>query len=89
MLRPSAGRVGEPQHREAITMPDFDGTIRQFCEITRQLYPNCRICFDDDDQIVIYTGATLEMGGEVVEWLPEDEDQYQSWRARNPEVCGG
>ena len=58
-------------------MPEFDGTIRQFCEITRQLYPNCRICFDDDDQIVIYTGATLEMGGEVVSWEPDDEEQFQ------------
>ena len=69
-------------------MPEFDGTIRQFCEITRRLYPNCRICFDDDDQIVIYTGATLEMGGEVVSWEPEDEDQYQAWCDRHPEVCG-
>ena len=70
-------------------MPEFDGTIKQFCQLTRELYPNCRVCYGDDDQIVIYTGAAVEMGGEVVEWLPEDEDQYQSWCDRNPEVCGG
>jgi hypothetical protein len=70
-------------------MPEFDGTIQQFCQLTRALYPNCRICYGEDDQIVIYTGAAVEMGGEVVEWLPEDEDQYQSWCDRNPEVLGG
>ena len=70
-------------------MPEFDGTIRQFCELTRELYPNCRICYDDEGQIVIHTGAAVEMGGEVVEWSPEDEDVYQSWCNRNPEVCGG
>jgi hypothetical protein len=64
----------------------FDGTAEQFARITRELYPNCRICEDDAGQIVIYTGAALQMGGEVVEWLPEDEDQYQSWCDRNPEV---
>jgi hypothetical protein len=65
---------------------EFDGTAEQFARITRELYPNCRICEDDDGQIVIYTGATLEMGGEVVQWLPDDEDVYQSWCDRNPEV---
>jgi hypothetical protein len=67
-------------------MPEFDGTVRQFLEITRQLYPNCRICEDAEGQIVIYTGATVEMGGEVVRWEPEDEDDYQAWLDRNPEI---
>jgi hypothetical protein len=65
---------------------EFDGTAEQFARITRELYPNCRICEDDDGQIVIYTGAALEMGGEVVQWLPDDEDVYRSWCDRNPEV---
>lgn len=68
---------------------EFDGSIRNFCEITRMLYPNCRICYGEDDQIVIYTGAMLEMGGEVCQWEPEDEDQYRAWCDRHPEVCGG
>jgi hypothetical protein len=67
-------------------IPEFDGTRWQFASITRELYPNCRICEDDEGQIVIYTGAALEMGGEVVQWLPDDEDVYQSWCDRNPEV---
>jgi hypothetical protein len=50
------------------------------------MFPNCRICEDDEGQIVIYTGAAMQMGGEVVSWLPEDEDVYQSWCDRNPEV---
>jgi hypothetical protein len=37
-------------------------------------------------QIVIYTGAAMQLGGEVVLWLPDDDDVYQSWCARNPEV---
>jgi hypothetical protein len=65
---------------------EFDGTAEQFARITRDLYPNCRICEDDEGQLVIYTGAALEMGGEVVQWLPDDEDVYQSWCDRNPEV---
>jgi len=65
---------------------EFDGTTEQFARITRELYPNCRICEDDDGQIVIYTGAAMQMGGEVVSWLPDDEDVYQSWCDRNPEV---
>jgi hypothetical protein len=65
---------------------EFDGTAEQFARITRELYPNCRICEDDEGQIVIYTGAALEMGGEVVQWLPDDEDVYRSWCDRNPEV---
>jgi hypothetical protein len=67
-------------------IPEFDGTAEQFARITRELYPNCRICEDDDGQIVIYTGAAMQMGGEVVSWLPDDEDVYQSWCDRNPEV---
>lgn len=65
---------------------EFDGTAEQFARLTRELYPNCRICEDDEGQIVIYTGAALEMGGEVVQWLPDDEDVYRSWCDRNPEV---
>lgn len=72
-----------------MSMPEFDGTMEQFCQITRRLYPLCRICHAEDGQIVIYTGATLEMGGEVVDWLPDDDDVYQSWCDRNPEVCSG
>ena len=67
-------------------MPECDGTAERFARITRELYPNCRICEDDEGQIVIYTGAAMQMGGEVVEWLPDDEDVYQSWCDRNPEV---
>lgn len=67
-------------------MPEFDGTIEQFCQLTGELYPNCRICWGDDDQIVIYTGATTEMGGEVVQWEPEDEGRYREWCDNNPEV---
>jgi hypothetical protein len=67
-------------------IPEFDGTSKQFARITRELYPNCRICEDDEGQVVIYTGAALEMGGEVVQWLPDDEDVYRSWCDRNPEV---
>ena len=69
-------------------LPEFDGTIEQFCALTRQLYPHCRICHGDDGQIVIYTGAMMEMGGEVCLWEPDDEDQYVAWCSRNPEVCG-
>jgi hypothetical protein len=67
-------------------MPEFDGTLKNFVDITRQLYPNCRIVYGDDDQIVIHTGAAVEMGGEVVAWEPEDQDDYQSWCDRHPEV---
>jgi hypothetical protein len=28
----------------------------------------------------------VEMGGEVVRWEPEDEDDYQAWLDRNPEI---
>lgn len=68
---------------------EFDGSMRNFCEITRMLYSNCRICHGDDDQIVIYTGATMQMGGDLFEWEPEDEDQYRQWCDQHPEVCGG
>jgi predicted metal-dependent RNase len=65
---------------------EFDGTTEQFARAVRELFPRCRICEDDDGQIVIYTGGMVQMGGEVVEWLPDDEDVYQSWCDRNPEV---
>ena len=68
-------------------MPEFDGTLKQFVRLTRELYPNCRICWDDEDQIVVYTGATVQLGGEVVAWEPEDEDDYQAWCDRHPEVA--
>lgn len=83
LVRPA--EAAPPKESEEV-MHEFDGSIRNFCEITRMLYPNCRICYGDDDQIVIYTGAMLEMGGEVCQWEPEDEDQYQSWCDRHPEV---
>jgi hypothetical protein len=67
-------------------IPEFDGTSKQFARIAREMFPNCRICEDDEGQIVIYTGGALEMGGEVVQWLPDDEDVYRSWCDRNPEV---
>jgi len=65
---------------------EFDGTTEQFARIVREMLPNCRICEDDEGQLVIYTGAAMQMGGEVVSWLPDDEDVYQSWCDRNPEV---
>jgi hypothetical protein len=65
---------------------EFDGTTEQFARIVREMFPNCRICEDDEGQLVIYTGAAMQMGGEVVSWLPDDEDVYQSWCDRNPEV---
>ena len=67
-------------------MPEFDGTVSQFLELTRAIYPGCRICLDGDGQIVIYTRATTEMGGEVVQWEPKDEDRYREWCDNNPEV---
>ena len=30
--------------------------------------------------------TAMQLGGEVVEWLPDDGDVYQSWCDRNPEV---
>lgn len=66
--------------------PEFDGTLAQFLALTRATYPGCRICEDGDGQIVIYTGATTEMGGQVVQWEPDDEDRYREWCERNPEV---
>ncbi len=70
-------------------MPNFDGTIEQFCRLTREMYPGCRICEDDDGQLVIYTNATMQMGGELAEWMPDDQDEYQAWADRHPEVPYG
>ena len=70
-------------------MPNFDGTIEKFCRLAREMYPGCRICEDDDGQLVIYTNATMQMGGELAEWMPDDQDEYQAWADRHPEVPYG
>jgi hypothetical protein len=64
----------------------FDGDMATFARIVRFLMPDCRICEDDDGQIVIYTGACVQMGGEIDVWEPEDEDAYRAWESRHPEI---
>lgn len=63
-----------------------DGSIEEFLAAARAMFPGCRVCEDDDGQLVIYTGATTEMGGQVVQWEPDDEDAYREWCDNNPEV---